>query len=76
MRLAVINRTIARPAVVDLVVGVEVCAVCASADAISECDNVGVWCPLGGMHGTWVSGSDVNSFCCYGFAHSLMPCSV
>jgi hypothetical protein len=33
MRLAVINRTIARPAVVDLVMGVSVCAVCASADA-------------------------------------------
>ncbi len=26
---------------------------------------------LGGMYDTWISGSDVNSFCCYGFVYLL-----
>jgi hypothetical protein len=27
--------------------------------------------PVGGMYATWISGSDVNSFCCYGLVHLL-----
>jgi hypothetical protein len=27
--------------------------------------------PIRGMYDTWISGSDVNSFCCYGLVYLL-----
>ncbi len=27
--------------------------------------------PISGMYDTWISGSDVNSFCCYGLVYPL-----
>ncbi len=28
--------------------------------------------PTRGMYDTWISGSDVNSFCCYGFVSGFL----
>jgi hypothetical protein len=28
-------------------------------------------CALGGVNDTWISGKDVNTFCCYGLAYPL-----
>jgi hypothetical protein len=44
-------------------------AICAK--AWSPGRDIGARCPVMGMYDTWINGSDVNSFCCYGFVYLL-----